>query len=63
MIELKITGASLLGRKGLWDIAIGTAANTTSQIVEVAPTITTPASTVIEAQGRPFPGFTDGNSR
>jgi cytosine deaminase len=62
MIELKITGASLLGHKGLWDIAIGTDASTTSQMVEVDSKITTPAETVIEAQGRlVIPGFVDAH--
>ena len=62
MIKLKIIGASLLAHQGLWDIAIGTDANTTSQIVEVAPKIITSADTVIEAQGQVvIPGFVDAH--
>ncbi len=62
MIDLKITEASLLGRKGLWDIAIRTDANATSQIIDIAPQIAAPADIIVEAQGRlVIPGFVDAH--
>ena len=62
MIELKITEASLLGRKGLWDIALCTDTKGSAQIIEVAPQITAPANTVVEAQGKlVIPGFVDAH--
>jgi cytosine deaminase len=62
MIDLKITQALLLGHKGVWDIALGIGTNNSSQILEVAPKIAAPASTVIEAQGQlVIPGFVDAH--
>ena len=62
MIDLKITAASLLGREGGWDIALGTDPNGFSQILEVAPKIAASADKVIEAQGKlVIPGFVDAH--
>jgi cytosine deaminase len=62
MIELKITEASLLGRERLWDIALCTDTKGSAQIIEVAPQITAPANTVVEAQGKlVIPGFVDAH--
>jgi cytosine deaminase len=56
-MDLKITQARLLGRAGLWDIGIEG-----DRISAVAPTLSTPAATVVDAaQKLVIPGLVDGH--